>query len=117
MNCFLVTTYPRPIRTFAHILEKFPCLDDVNRDVKVDIPGTGVLCYHTNLIKVRYADFRLANMADLWFAKLCINQGVDVYCIAHKKGYLTYQNPQETIWQVAKEAEFKVQTEILKSIL
>ena len=36
----------------------------------VHVLGTGTVAYHTSTIQVAYSDFKVANMADIWFAKL-----------------------------------------------
>lgn len=109
--------YPRPVVAFNKHTQVYRCLNYVEKDEWVDVGGTGVLCYHTDLVKVKYSDFKLANMADLWFAKICKDQGIDIICVAHQADYLTYQSPNETIWDVSKEMGFEVQTKVLKSIL
>ena len=109
--------YPRPVIAFNEILKNHRCLDKVEEDVFIDVPGTGVLCYHTDLIKVAYADFKRPNMADLWFAKLVKEQGLNLVCAAHEKGYLKYQHPAETIWNICKKDNFIEQTQLLKTFL
>jgi hypothetical protein len=109
--------YHRPPQAFDKCTEVFRCLGDVEKDAVVDVGGTGVLCYHTNLIKVRYSDFKIPNMADLWFAKLCKEQGVNIVVIAHKADYLTYLDPEETIYASFCSSKFELQTKVLKSFL
>jgi len=107
----------RPLIKFNPATETFRCLGDVLKDVHVDMGGTGVMCYHTDTIKVAYKDFKLANMADIWMAKLAKEQGVDIYCLSHKRSYLKYQEPAETIWEVFRESNYGIQTMILKSFM
>ena len=96
---------------------KYHCLGNVEKDVKVDIGGTGVMAWHTDIVKVKYSDFKIRNMADVWMAKLCKEQGVDIICAAHRSDYLTYQHPEYTIWDEEKDKNFTVQDSILKTFL
>lgn len=108
--------YPRPPKAFNECLDIYPCLGEVVSDVYVDVGGTGVLCYHTQLINVRYSDFKIANMADLWFTKLCIEQDLKIVCVAHTSKYLKYLAPSETIFSTFRQSKFELQTQILKKI-
>lgn len=110
-------TYSLPIESFGRPLGNYRCLDEVTSDGRVDIGGTGVMAWHSASLKVRFEDFQSKNMADLWFAKLCHEQGVKIMCLAHKKGNLAYQGPKQTIWDEEKKKGFAEQTKILKSFL
>jgi hypothetical protein len=109
--------YSRPVIGFQRSFTGYPCLNDVNSDVQVDIGGTGVMCYHTDIVKVKYSDFKLRNMADIWFGKLCKEQGVNIMCLAHRQGCLGYQAPAYTIWDEENEKGFVDQTKLLQSFL
>jgi len=107
--------YPRPVTHFRRTSAVYRCLNTVASDVKVDLIGTGCMAYHTDIIKVKYNDFPIGGMADVWFSKVARHQGVDMYVIAHKRGYLRYLYPTNTIWQNMGQAT--KQTEVLKSFL
>jgi hypothetical protein len=102
---------------FNHPLALYRCLDEVKSDGRVDVGGTGVMCWHSDQLKIGYSDFKIRNMADLWFAKLCKEQGVRIMCLAHQKGNLKYQGPVYTIWDEEKKKGFKLQSKVLKSFL
>jgi hypothetical protein len=111
-------SYPnRPIENFQSGFDGYPCLDDVMKDVEVDIGGTGVMCWHTDFLKVRHEDFQSANMADIWFSKLCHEQNVKIMCLNHREGYLKYQYPEDTIWDQENLKGFVEQTKLLKTFL
>lgn len=110
-------TYQPPIESFGKPLANYRCLDDVNQDGRVDVGGTGVMAWHSADLKVSYEDFKSKNMADIWFAKLCKEQGVKIMCLSHKKGHLAYQNPKATIWNEEENKGFKEQTKLLKSFI
>lgn len=58
-------------------------IDKIVRDVPVHILGTGVACYHTDMVEVKASDFLVPHSADIWFAALCQKQGVRRYVWAH----------------------------------
>lgn len=107
----------RPIINFQMMFMGYPCLSTVQLDTGVDIGGTGVMCWHTDILKIRYEDFKSKNMSDLWFAKQCIEQGVKIMCLAHGGDYLKYQGPTWTIWDESAKSGFKEQTELMRTFL
>jgi glycosyltransferase involved in cell wall biosynthesis len=54
----------------------------------VNVCGTGVLAYHTDTIKVKFADFKEPNMADIWFALQAQKQRIVCICLPHKRSWL-----------------------------
>lgn len=109
--------YPRPVIGFQKAFIGYPCLGDVMENIKVDIGGDGVMCWHTDFLKVKFSDFKQKNMSQLYFSKLCKEQGVKIMCLKHKAGYLGYQEPAWTIWGEENEKGFVKQTELLKEFL
>jgi len=106
-----------PDTAFNRPLAIYRCLDDVLSDGRVDVGGTGVMCFHTDQVKISYDYFGSANMADLWFAKACKEQDVRIMCLAHQKGWLSYQNPAWTVWDSEKDKGFTEQTKLLRSFI
>lgn len=109
--------YPRPVVNFGLLQNGYPCLGDVMTDVQVDVGGDGVMCWHTDTLKVRFEDFKQKNMSQLYFSKLCHEQNVPIVVLKHLKGYLGYMNPAWTIWDESYKEKFVKQTELLKSFL
>jgi hypothetical protein len=109
--------YYRPVVGFQQNFDGYPCLGDVMRDVEVDVGGTGVMCWHSDFLTVKYEDFQSANMADIWFSKLCHEQNVRIMCLNHRKGWLKYQDPESTIWDQENAKGFVEQTKLLQSFL
>ena len=107
----------RPILNFQMAFIGYPCLSTVQHDTRVDIGGDGVMCWHTDFLKIRYEDFKSKNMSQLWFSKQCIEQGVKIMCLAHGGDYLTYQGPKWTIWDESAKNGFKEQTELMRTFL
>ena len=109
--------YDKPIRAFNIIKLQMQCLQDAFGDGRVDVGGTGVMAWHSSQVKISYDQFKSRNMADLWFAKTCTEQGVKIMCLEHKRGQLAYQGPHDTIWQQEKNKGFTEQTALLKTFL
>lgn len=110
-------SYSRPVIGFQQIFRGYPCLGDVWEDIAVDVGGDGVMCWHTDFLKVKFSDFKQKNMSQIYFSKLCHEQGVDIMCLKHKEGYLGYMNPTDTIWEQEARKGFIKQTELLKTFL
>ena len=107
----------RPILNFQMSFIGYPCLETLRRDVRVDIGGDGVMCWHTDFLKIRYENFESKNMSQLWFSKQCLEQDVMIMCLAHEGDYLTYQRPQWTIWDESAKNGFREQTELMRTFL
>jgi hypothetical protein len=108
--------YPRPPVDFRKAKIVYRCLGTVSGgDHKIDLIGTGCMAYHTDIIKVRFDDFPVGGMADVWFSKLAWAQNVPMYVIAHPIGYLRYTPPPTTIWGTMGKAT--LQTQLIKEFL
>lgn len=90
--------YGRPAGGFKRFKENYRCLNTVVGDHPVDIVGTGVLCMDTSMVKLSMDDFKLPNMADIWFSRSCHLQGVPLMVSEHKAGIVGYLSPKTTIW-------------------
>jgi len=107
----------RPIQSYyKSATDKYRCLGTVNKDVYVDVAGTGTMAFITNDIKVRLSDFRMANMADIWLSKIAHEQKVPLLVTAHKEGFLKYIPQTRTIWDDEHLSDAS-QTEIINSFL
>jgi FkbM family methyltransferase len=60
----------------------------VAADAGVHVLGTGTAAYHSSTIRVRPEDFRLPNMADVWFALLGQRQQVPFVQLHREAGWL-----------------------------
>ena len=80
--------------------ERYACLTKVKNDVKVQFGGTGVMCFHTSLIKIPIDYFKNANMADVWIGKYCIENNIEIICLKHDEGYMKYIPQKSTIYNV-----------------
>lgn len=80
------------------------CLGTVEKDVLVDFGGTGVMMFHTDLLKFPIAEIKYPNMADIWLAKFAKENGIRIACLAHNDKFLKYQSEvgANTIFDIYK---------------
>lgn len=94
---FIVTLHGRtflkyPVQSYYRSQHNnYRCLGTVLNDVVVHFGGTGVMMFHTNLLKFSYKDILHPNMADIWLAKFANEKSVKIVCLAHQEKYLGYQ--------------------------
>jgi hypothetical protein len=95
--------------------ERYSCLTKVKNDVKVQFGGTGVMCFHSSLLKIPLSYFRAANMADVWVGKHCIENNIEIICAKHDEGYIGYTKPTNTIYEEHSRND-RIQTLVTNSI-
>ena len=105
-----------PIQSYyrSHF-EYFHCLQQMKKNLLVQFGGTGVMCFHTSLIKIPFNFFEKPNMADVWFGKYCIENKIEIICVTHPKNFLKYQIQTETIYDKYLNNDF-TQTHVVNSI-
>jgi hypothetical protein len=79
---------------------------ECEKDVPVHVLGTGCMAYHTSKLKVDPDEFKIPNMADVWFTCICSRNTFFRVVIQHPRGWLNILHvPEpETIW--GKSVEF-----------
>lgn len=104
-----------PAKSYYHgALNKIRCDELLTHDTKVQIPGTGVMAFHTDTIQFTAEDFKCKNMADIWVGIKANNLNIPVICIAHKANWLILQPTPNSIWsQHHKNDEY--QTELINN--
>ena len=95
--------------------ERYSCLGTVKNDVKVQFGGTGVMCFHTDLMRIPLEYFQQPNMADVWVGKYCIENNIEIICAKHTKGYINYTYQVETIYDTHSRSD-RTQTLVANSI-
>lgn len=92
-------TFKKPPITnyYSHCSAKPHCRFDLDEDVQVHCPGTGVLAFHSDTINISLKDFQSKNMADLWFGIAAQKQNVPCLAIAHKGDWIKVQEVGNTI--------------------
>lgn len=74
---------------FAHNLDS---------DVNVQVGGTGVMAFHTDLFKVGIDFFEKANMADIWIAFIAKKNSIPITCVSHNNQEVIQQEINESIY-------------------
>jgi hypothetical protein len=105
-----------PIQSYyrSHF-EYFNCLQKMKKNVLVQFGGTGVMCFHTSLLKIPLNFFEKPNMSDVWFGKYCLENKIEIMCVTHPKDFLKYQVQKNTIYDTYSNND-SIQTQIVNSI-
>lgn len=105
-----------PIQSYYRsATERYQCLGEVNKDTKVQFGGTGVMCFHTSLLKISINNFYYPNMADVWIGKFAQQSGVEIICVSHKVGYIREIPQKITIYGTESKDDTK-QTNVVNQI-
>jgi len=108
----------RPVKYFVASFEKnCQCLSNVSQDTKVDIPGSGIMAWHSSIFNITPEYCEYPNMADLWVAKRAKELEVDIWCLKHKSGYIKHTKHQWTIWRHEMKTGFNKQVEVINNYL
>ena len=119
-NSKIITLHGRSFSSFPIVSyyksasERYACLDEVKNDVIVQFGGTGVMCFHTSLLKVSINDFLYPNMADIWIGKFAKQKNIPILCLQHTKGYIKY-TPQITTIYDESSSNDRIQTLIVNN--
>lgn len=106
---FPITSY------YSDATERYSFLHLVRQNVKVQFGGTGVMCFHTDLLKLPIDFFRSPNMADVWIGKYCMENNIDILCVRHERGYINYVPQTSTIYDTHSKND-RIQTLVVNSI-
>jgi hypothetical protein len=77
--------------------ERYSCFQELKKNVAVQFGGTGVMCFHTSLLKLPLKYFQYPNMADVWIGKHCMENKIEIYCIRHEGNFIKYMDQKTTI--------------------
>lgn len=119
-NCIVTLhgrTYPRPFVNYYRLEKNYRCLNTIEKNVVVDVGGTGVMAWNSERLKVKFSDFKTPNMADIWMSKIAHEQKVPIMVLAHKREYLQHTKHTDNIFSSRLQHKHKEEEEILKSIL
>jgi hypothetical protein len=87
----------------------------LKKQVPVQFGGTGVMCFHTDLIKFNIEYFKTANMADIWVGKYCIENDIEILCVRHESNYVQYIHQITSIYDQEHSSD-TIQTKIVNNI-
>jgi hypothetical protein len=105
------TMRPKPVHSYYHGFQKvYACLSQVNEDVKVDVVGTGIMCFHTDIYTISPSDCPIPNMADVWNAKKAKELNVDLWVLKHEKDTLVHTHFQNCIYRTNHNQTDKLAT-------
>ena len=105
-NDFPITSY------YGGVTKVYHCAHDLDKDVNVQVGGTGVMAFHTDLLKVDLDYFETPNMADVWISLLAKKNLINITCIAHKKNDIIQQKISDSIFDSYSRKDEK-QTKVL----
>jgi glycosyltransferase involved in cell wall biosynthesis len=119
-----ITTHGRcfdnmPVKSYYHGHTKsFRCLGSQEKDNPVHVGGTGVMAFHTDHLNINIDDFKLSNMADIWFSKICSEQNVPIISISHKLGWIKESSKYDTNYTIYNFCNHNdsEQTEIINTV-
>ncbi|MGV3548654.1 glycosyltransferase family 25 protein [Rhizobium sp.] len=78
----------------------------LTRDRTCHVLGTNALCYHSDAVKLRWADFMFRNMADIFLAQYARDNALPMIAIARRQ-YWVRQNDQEGGFETIYESSHK----------
>jgi hypothetical protein len=90
-------------------------LQKLSNDTKVQFGGTGLMCFHTDLIKIPFSYFKYPNMADVWIGKYCMENNIDIICAEHNQNSFKDLGYKETIYHYGTQNDY-IQTMVVNSI-
>lgn len=95
-----------PTKSYYHdAFDKIRCDRELAEDTIVQIPGTGVMAYHTDTIQFNQKDFKVPNMADIWVGIKAKQLGIPILCIAHPVSWVRLQQTKSSIWEEHHEKD------------
>lgn len=83
-----------------------------NNDEKVQFGGTGVMAFHTDLLKINIDYFRLPNMADVWIGKYAKENNIDIISVNRDVQLVKQQIINESIYGSSSKNDY-LQTQII----
>lgn len=99
----------------SNMVDQCHCLQDQEMDKSMHVGGTGVMCIHSSTLKVKFEDFLVPNMADIWIFKLSQEQKVGIIGISHNSSWFKYlkdTSDQDTI-HARQHNNDSIQTDII----
>ena len=96
-----------PIKSFYHdSWNKYRLDQELAEDQIIQIPGTGVMAYHSDTITFDRKDFKKKNMADIFVGIKAKQCNVSVICVKHKKDWVTLQHVDDSIWHRSHQSDY-----------
>lgn len=106
---------------YNEVLFRHAVIRKLGSDVQCQIPGTGVMAFHTDAFagnRITLADFYFTNMLDLLFGIACRRRGVPCIILAHSPFWIQvcpgFRDPKQSIW-LQNRNDDNLQTEIFNA--
>lgn len=80
--------FPLPIVNYYMDRYCYPCLTDVLEEAEVQIGGTGVMAFHTDIKFDPILTDKTPNMADIWVAIWARERNIPIYVEPHTGGWI-----------------------------
>jgi len=84
--------------------KKIHFTNQLEKDVYVNMLGTGTVGFNCTEINIPFYEFRRKNMADVWFAIFCQERRMPMVCLGRKKNYLISQKLDDKIKTIYKSS-------------
>jgi glycosyltransferase involved in cell wall biosynthesis len=102
-----------PIESYYKSANKrFYFFDNQINDEVLQFGGTGVMCFHTDLLKVSIEEFLYPNMADVWIGKFAKERNIEIVGVKHDKNFIQQIKHKETIFDTQSKGD-EIQTKIV----
>ena len=107
--------FTQPIQSFYNSRIVFGFWEELEKDRKVDMIGTGTMGYHTSTIIFPLDAFKTTRMADIWSSVLCLTKGVDIYCIKRERDWLSILPTVQGIYETFSKND-AIQTKLVREL-
>lgn len=105
-----------PIRSYYNDTTKvYHFSNQLDKDLNVNVGGTGVMAFHTELFKVDINFFEKPNMADIWIAAIAKKKSIPITCVKHTSKDVIQQDISESIYSIHQKNDL-IQTQVLNYI-
>jgi GR25 family glycosyltransferase involved in LPS biosynthesis len=78
---------------------------ELKNDRTVHILGTNAVCYHSTLVRMRWADFMWPNMADIFLARYAQRNGIPMLAVARPARWLQQNGRDEGVDTIFDHSE------------
>lgn len=106
---------PSRVSCFYQERNLIHCTSRLDRDVFVNLIGTGVIGFHKSTINLSLHDFKTPNSADLWFSIVCQFQQIPIVCITKREHELLDLKYEQCLWSNRKRSD-KIQTRLAQTV-
>jgi hypothetical protein len=106
----------KPVTSYYKNRTVYHCLKPLNRDIEVDLLGSGACLIDTSMLKISINDFPIPNMGDIWLGDLCKKQNIPSYAIERGDNWLLYNEKMNNKWTIFDDFKSKKDIEQTKIV-